>query len=279
MSPFADEMVKLAISWEGLNKLTRLFKAKVLRLPGNSGYGASAPWRGRAAGMHLGHTQKPPRGDAWTYLRASQGGPPMTVPGRRALEGVVRGHELDELRTRPWAQGLSVRGAKRRRLFGAYQGHVSPEVILKEHNKLVTLPHGVRREVTEVMQRLRAGPNKEADNLATLGLTYGEGSRLSRHARKNIVKLFDARLASKRQTQRRARRQIHVDLPVLGEWSRKVRANIQKQPGAVSSPQLVREIQLGVADAAARTNDRVRAAALRARGASLTHALGVRGQW
>lgn len=127
-----------------------------------------------------------PSGDTKRWLQktlgvdAEAGRLPLTPSENRMLEGVLKGHELDELGARPSASFLPF-------------GHRSPDVILREHNRVVTLPSaygGVRR----IMDLVRNFAGAEAGVLrrATGGkFDYGSSPRLSRHARRRIVALVE----------------------------------------------------------------------------------------
>lgn len=105
--------------------------------------------------------------------------PAMTGPQHKMLEAVLKGHELAEVRA-PVGH-TSMRSA----------GHMSPEVILQEHNMITTLPPEFA-PVKETMQAFRRGGVEDL-LLARQGITYGEGQRLSRHARKRITQAMEKR--------------------------------------------------------------------------------------
>jgi hypothetical protein len=89
----------------------------------------------------------------------------------KMLNSVIRGHELDET-----TANLSSAMAP--------YGHISPEVMLKEHNRIATLPEGFS-PIKELMQKTRA--RGEAGLMSNYGIDYGNSPRLSRHARKRIT--------------------------------------------------------------------------------------------
>jgi hypothetical protein len=132
----------------------------------------------------------PASGDAVKFFRDATAGAPGSIAQdieavaanpshRRMLDHVVKGHEVAELQSRP---GLSA----------VRFGHVSPEVILREHNMLATMPKG-NEPVRKLMQTLRGGGREQEAFLTPYGLTHGEGQRLSRHARKHIVRDIESR--------------------------------------------------------------------------------------
>lgn len=97
---------------------------------------------------------------------------------RRALDALTKGHELAESQVTPT---VSFRGL----------GHLSPDVILREHNMVRTLPpeNEAAGRVMKGMRRLAEGPLIEE---ATDGaFRYGESPRLSRHARKHVTKMVE----------------------------------------------------------------------------------------
>lgn len=96
---------------------------------------------------------------------------------RKMLHAVAKGHELDELVTAQRGGFLQ-------------HGHISPDVILREHNRLVTLPS----EYSGVRDAFMGNRDAEAYALKrTTGVDYGEGPRLSRHARRRITDALEAR--------------------------------------------------------------------------------------
>jgi hypothetical protein len=112
-------------------------------------------------------------------------------PARKTLEGVMHAHELDEL-----ALG---RNTLKHPTFRGAVGHASPDVLLREHNRLTTLPQSVRTPVQRVFKELRQGPEQGLFHNATrnqyhTGMQFGEGMRLSRHARRRIGQKMQANL-------------------------------------------------------------------------------------
>lgn len=122
-------------------------------------------------------------GPATTAIESAvrKGGAPIPArppsDQRQMLEAVVKGHELDETLVRP---ALS---------FKPF-GHNSPDVLLREHNRLATLPTA-NSAVRDYMRDLRK--NTESPVLAQYGIDFGKSERLSRHARKRITEHMERR--------------------------------------------------------------------------------------
>jgi len=107
------------------------------------------------------------------------------MPGeaRKATEAIIRGHEMNEM-------AMAARGVKEQR-FPLTTGHVHPEVLLREHNQISTLPGGVREPVQGLFGQMRADIEQPLFESATRGvggqgMQLGQGQRLSRHARRRI---------------------------------------------------------------------------------------------
>jgi hypothetical protein len=96
---------------------------------------------------------------------------PQRGADHKMIESILRGHEWDELGAKPMT---AFRG----------MGHMSPDVILREHNRVATLPKEYGA-AGSFMKDLRAG--REAISLGDYGVDYGNSPRLSRHARKRIT--------------------------------------------------------------------------------------------
>ena len=94
---------------------------------------------------------------------------------KKMLHSIVKGHELDEIQA-----GKNPGSAVR------YRGHQSPDVILREHNRLTTLPNGFGG-VKDYVKAMRGKAGPESNDLSYFGINYGESPRLSRHARKRIT--------------------------------------------------------------------------------------------
>jgi len=95
------------------------------------------------------------------------------------LNSILEGHELDEIKVR---SGLGTMEF----------GHRSPEVLLREHNRVATLP-AEYAPVRQYMQNVRAPA--EAPALQNVGIQYGQGPRVSRHARRHLTDIMNARTA------------------------------------------------------------------------------------
>lgn len=91
-------------------------------------------------------------------------------------KAISYGHELDETRVR---SGFAAKPF----------GHDSPDVIFREHNRVVTLPEGYE-ELKAHMQKTRARGGESAA-LFPNGIEYGKGQRLSRHARKRLTEYLE----------------------------------------------------------------------------------------
>lgn len=102
--------------------------------------------------------------------------PEHTAPkDHKMVNAIMEGHEFDE--------------AKVKSSPGVLQfGHRSPDVILREHNRVATLPkehEGAR----EYMKGIR--DQREGKVLQEHGIEYGkEGTRLSRHARRHLTEIM-----------------------------------------------------------------------------------------
>lgn len=95
----------------------------------------------------------------------------------KMLHAVLKGHELDE---------ATVRGG----IGAVHLGHRSPDVIFKEHNRLMTLPkehEAIREFMKPVRQKF------EGAWLFPKGMAYGESPRLSRHARRRLTESAERR--------------------------------------------------------------------------------------
>lgn len=110
-------------------------------------------------------------------------GPIVPAAQQKMFHAVSKGHELDESAV-PFALGAKA------------FGHNSPDVLFREHNRLVTLPPG-NEAVKGVFTRMRTaqGRNHPVGHteaaLFPPQIPYGEGPRLSRHARKRLTELVE----------------------------------------------------------------------------------------
>lgn len=159
-APWTAELIDSA--GEGMKPLTSLQNQMASKMP----QGAILPAKGNAA-------------DA-TRRMQSMGVPlkdvgQLTPDQHKMFNSIFAGHEMDELAVKPATA-----------MLGA--GHLSPDVILREHNRLVTMPSSYA-PVKEQMQGMRRFV--ESPLLETAGIQYGEGERLSRHARKRITQMME----------------------------------------------------------------------------------------
>lgn len=104
---------------------------------------------------------------------------PLDKANRRALSSIIRGHEVDEIAAVRRRPSLVTTGA----------GHFSPDVILREHNRVVTLPPGFEG-AAEVIRKARSGL-EDPLILGRFGMEYGKSPRLSRHARRRMVEALE----------------------------------------------------------------------------------------
>jgi hypothetical protein len=122
-----------------------------------------------------GSTQSQFSGNITDTIMRGTGGPSApAVPSnqRKMLHAVVKGHELDEI-------------ASRQALGAGQFGHRSPDVLYREHNRLVTMPAG--NEKVKDFMRYQRGAGEAPWLFDRVGLEYGKGPRLSRHARKRLT--------------------------------------------------------------------------------------------
>ena len=134
---------------------------------------------------------RPRSGDAFKALkdRFPDGrfeGVSVSPKGRKHLEAIIQQHELDELVV-PRFGGGQLTGKK---ALPMWYGHNGPDVILREHNRLVTSPPEVREEVTRFMKTVRQSDETPSIANHVPGFNYGETPRLSRHARRRIVQVM-----------------------------------------------------------------------------------------
>ena len=107
----------------------------------------------------------------------------LSGKNRKAIDAITKGHELDELAAKPIYY-------KDTRLGG---GHTSDSVLLKEHNKLTTLPKRyapAKRFLTDI-RTFSGEAGKLSDELlpANLNFDFGNSQRLSRHAVKHLTNI------------------------------------------------------------------------------------------
>lgn len=216
---FWDELSKIAVSLADLNKLTRLAKRKTIKTPmvdqpaalprgGMRSLMSSVRSKGdpettkrvaRLSKIMGGKLGYPRRGGAFRALKraavkpgrgrqgalqarynksvAAVAGDPQS---RRATEGIVAGHELQEL----------AKGRSRYPISGQQGGH-RPGVIPVEHNIVTTLPKEVAPAGRLMRDFRELGPDASLFEQATrgpagVGMAFGKGPRLSRHAVRRI---------------------------------------------------------------------------------------------
>jgi hypothetical protein len=100
----------------------------------------------------------------------------MTGNQRMSLDALLRGHEMDELAI----------GAKKIDVpYATAATHASPDVYLREHNRLVTSPPEVQDTLRSIMTPVRSLENHFMQSVSPQ-LQYGVGPRFSRHARKHL---------------------------------------------------------------------------------------------
>ena len=235
---FLDELIKIAFGPEEAAKVSRL--AKKIQLP-KASYQSSSTIAARPPASKFSPEDRAKykmRGGPLIYPGLgklhSQFHQPLVVsnylrdiPSRRELvreprmeqsrmlHAILKGHELDETKVNMKDPGRH-----------DFHSHLSPEVMLKEHNRVTTLPKEYD-ETRHYMQALRGfntgkvddeglgyhnteySPGKrftpedissgivakgsEVDDLRRFGIMYGAGPRLSRHARKRITEYINKR--------------------------------------------------------------------------------------
>lgn len=102
---------------------------------------------------------------------------PKTPDEHKALEAVFKGHELAETQVSP---SKAFKGL----------GHNSPDVILREHNMVTTLPPELAN-VGTTLKDLRDVSGEAGVLKEFTGVDYGEGQRFSRHARKHLTRMIE----------------------------------------------------------------------------------------
>jgi hypothetical protein len=104
--------------------------------------------------------------------------PPLNNKNRLMFDAVAMGHELDELKN---LKDI-------RHIYRLHHIHGSPKVLLKEHNKLITLPPDYKSLKTYVTNYRNAGREGDILNIGTF--RYGESPRLSRHAIRRLTDII-----------------------------------------------------------------------------------------
>lgn len=133
----------------------------------------------------------PGKGDAKKFFGKTMGevsapqkvqkaiGAVKTPEQRKAMEAVMKGHEVAESQVKPTSSFLGF-------------GHLSPDVILREHNMITTLPESAApvRKAVMAIRGLGEAPALKAGT----GFEFGKGQRISRHARKHLTKMYEKAL-------------------------------------------------------------------------------------
>ena len=140
-------------------------------------------------------------------------GSPPYVPAQqqKMLHGILKGHELDE---------ASVRGA----VGAGHLGHRSPDVLYREHNRLATMPPG-HEQLQKYMQYHR-GVREAPFLFDQFGLHYGQGPRLSRHARRRLTTAVGNRAMAIQNMAPEAQQQL------VEEWNARTPAIVKKYMGS-----------------------------------------------
>jgi len=208
---FFDELEKIAYSFKDMRKVLSLSAKKTMKLPPEDLLiGPAALPRtidlkevhnklvGAGLGEHqissvdqlqrnsLGKMQMPRNtGGVVGYLRGMGLPTPAHMSGQQhvAVESLLRGHELDE---------LQIGGRKLNKPYMAAATHTSPDVYLREHNRVVTSPPEVQDALRTVMGPFRTYENHAMKSVSP-NLTFGQGPRLSRHARKHLTESLTAK--------------------------------------------------------------------------------------
>lgn len=110
----------------------------------------------------------------------------MTPEQHQMFGAVAKGHELDELAAKP---SLSAMGEGHRKGLR----HRNMDVIMKEHNRLVTLPKGF--DPVRVGFRNLRDVGREGVDIKKVfpNFQYGQSPRLSRHAQRRMSEVLNRR--------------------------------------------------------------------------------------
>jgi hypothetical protein len=112
---------------------------------------------------------------------------------------------------------LGAGGRKGSPTFRTAFGHADPRVLLREHNRLTTLPTSYKR-VGRVERDVRAASGEaQALEEAIPGFRFGESPRLSRHAQRRLAPLLEQAAkpvaeAERASTQKALEAQLGPDL-------------------------------------------------------------------
>jgi hypothetical protein len=124
----------------------------------------------------------------------------MSPKERLMREALARGHELDEVLL---GQGGRLGSSTFRQAYG----HSDPRVLLREHNRLTTLPASRKRvKRVEVDRRASSGEAQMLEQ-AIPGFRFGESPRLSRHAQRRLAPLLERAAQPAAQAEREATQQ------------------------------------------------------------------------
>jgi hypothetical protein len=203
----------------GLNTVSKVTRATPAEMPAlRTGFHKAFKEQGGDAlsGQMGGHIVQAPRAIGKLRGIAKKGLgknlPTLDPSQNRMMQGVLKGHELDELRVRPNAATAPFQ-------------HLSPDVIYREHNRLATMPQGYE-PVRSSMQQLRAG--REAEALFPKQIQYGApGQRLSRHARRHLSEISERKMMNTVPHEVRNQVRAQVGLP---EMASPVRTTVEELP-------------------------------------------------
>lgn len=208
----------------GLNTVSKVTQATPAEMPQlKAGFRTAFKAQGGEglANQMGGHIVQSPRSFSGLREAARKGmgraTPVLRNPSQnRMMQGVLKGHELDELRVRPNAGTVPFQ-------------HFSPDVIYREHNRLATMPQGFE-PVRATMQQIRAG--REAEALFPPQIQYGaQGQRLSRHARRHLSEISERKMMGTVPHEVRNEVRGQVGLPALERPARPpARTTVEELP-------------------------------------------------
>jgi hypothetical protein len=184
---------KKALRGGKLQLARKVRAAKALGTP----EGVISDLEGYSKGILKGFTKKLPPGGAIFQNQsakkifgraAKQEGrrlPKLDPKESKALEAVAKGHELAETQVKASPAFIEI-------------GHMSPDVLLREHNMIQTMPKRYKK-VGDILRKQRQGVEAAVIREATGGrFRYGKGQRLSRHGRKHITRMVEETMRKKR---------------------------------------------------------------------------------
>lgn len=125
----------------------------------------------------------PKKKDAYHAVRDKLGPdrlPAMNGRQRKTFNAIIKSHEVAES------------SAKYHPKFFEQAHHMSPSVILREHNVLRGLPEKGKKEMTALFKSFRTDLDTSANVISKQfpKFTYGDSPRLSRHAIKRMSEKF-----------------------------------------------------------------------------------------